>query len=74
MTFIPAVGTRSKPLIVETLARSIEETTGTKPSVEGAGPACDGWNFSTGGIEKNCGYGVECGGVHDADEWLGLPS
>ncbi len=59
-------------LIVEMLARSIEEVTGTKPSLEGPGPACDGWVFSMCGLETICGYGVECGGVHGADEWVGL--
>ena len=66
--------THHSALIVETLARSIEEVTGTKPRVEGAGPACDGWMFSRRGIETICGYGVECGGVHSADEWVGLAS
>ncbi len=33
-----------------------------------------GWMFSTHGIETICGYGVECGGVHGADEWVGLTS
>ena len=28
--------------------------------------------FSTRGIETIYGYGVECGGVHGADEWVGL--
>jgi succinyl-diaminopimelate desuccinylase len=68
------VETRRRALIVEALARSIEEMTRTKPRVEGAGPACDGWMFSTHGIETICGYGVECGGVHGADEWVGLTS
>jgi hypothetical protein len=73
---LPAIAERggnpSHALIVETLARSIEEVTGTKPSLEGAGPACDGWMFSTHGIETICGYGVECGGVYGADEWVGM--
>jgi len=72
--FVPAVETLRSALIVETLAQSIEEVTGMKPRVEGAGPACDGWMFSTRGIETICGYGVECGGVHGADEWVGLAS
>ena len=74
VVFVPAVETPRSALIVETLAQSIEEVTGTKPRVEGAGPACDGWMFSTRGIETICGYGVECGGVHGVDEWVGLAS
>ncbi len=74
VAIIPEVGTRSNVLIMDTLVRSIEETTGTKPRVEDAGPACDGWMFSTCGIEINCGYGIEYVGMHDADEWLGLSS
>jgi succinyl-diaminopimelate desuccinylase len=74
VVFVPAVETPRSALIVETLARSIEEVTGTRPRVEGAGPACDGWMFSARGIETICGYGVECGGVHGADEWVGLAS
>jgi hypothetical protein len=27
--------------------------------------------FSMRGIETICGYGVECGGVYGADEWVG---
>lgn len=74
VVFVPAVETPRSALIVETLARSIQEVTGTSPKVEGAGPACDGWMFSRRGIETVCGYGVECGGVHGADEWVGLAS
>lgn len=74
VAFVPAVETPRSAPIVESLAQSIEEVTGTKPRVEGAGPACDGWMFGTRGIETICGYGVECGGVHGADEWVGLAS
>ncbi len=74
VVFVPAVETSRNGLIVEALTQSIEEVTGTKPRIEGAGPACDGWMFSTRGIETICGYGVECGGVHGADEWVGLES
>ena len=74
VVFVPAVETSRSALIVETLARSIEEVTGTRPRIEGAGPACDGWMFSERGIETICGYGVECGGVHGADEWVELAS
>ena len=66
--------TSRSALIVEALAQCIEEVTGTEPRVEGAGPACDGWMFSTRSIEIICGYGVECGGVHGADEWVRLAS
>jgi hypothetical protein len=48
--------------------------TGTEPRLEGAGPACNGRMFSTRGIETIHEYGVECGGVHRADEWVGLVS
>jgi len=74
VVFVPAVETPRSALIVETLAQSIEEVTGSRPRVEGAGPACDGWMFSTRGIETICGYGVECGGVHAPDDWVGLVS
>ncbi len=70
---LPAIAERGgNPCSALTLARSIEEVTGTKPRVEGADLACDGWMFSTRGIETICGYGVECGGVYGADEWVGL--
>jgi acetylornithine deacetylase/succinyl-diaminopimelate desuccinylase-like protein len=52
--FVPAVESPRSALIEETLARSIEEVTGTKPRVEGAGPACDGRMFRNRGIEINC--------------------
>lgn len=74
VVFVPAAETPRSAPIVETLAGSIEEVTGTRPRVEGAGPACDGWMFSMRGIETICGYGVECGGVYGADEWAGLAS
>jgi succinyl-diaminopimelate desuccinylase len=74
IAFVPAMETPRSAPIVEVLVQSIEEVTGTRPRVEGAGPACDGWMFSRRGIETICGYGVECGGVHGADEWVGLAS
>jgi len=74
IAFVPAMETPRSAPIVEALVQSIEEVTGTRPRVEGAGPACDGWMFSSRGIETICGYGVECGGVHGADEWVGLVS
>lgn len=74
IVFVPAVETPQSAGIVKMLARSIEEVTGMSPRLEGAGPACDGWMFSVRGIETICGYGVDCGGVHGADEWVDLDS
>ena len=48
--------------------------TEVQPLLEGAGPACDGWMFITKGIPTVCGYGVTCGGVHGADEWVNIES
>ncbi len=74
IVFVPAVETPSSADIVKALAQSIDEVTGVIPQLEGVGPACDGWMFSTRGIETICGYGVTCGGVHEADEWIDLDS
>ncbi|QBD74924.1 M20 family peptidase [Ktedonosporobacter rubrisoli] len=74
IVFVPAVETPHNADIVKTLARSVDEISGTSPRLEGAGPACDGWMFSMRGIETICGYGVRCGGVHGADEWADLDS
>jgi succinyl-diaminopimelate desuccinylase len=75
IVFVPAVETPQNARIVALLAQSISEVTGTTSlRLEGAGPACDGWMFSTRGIETICGYGVACGGVHGADEWVDLNS
>jgi acetylornithine deacetylase/succinyl-diaminopimelate desuccinylase-like protein len=74
IVFVPAVETPHNADIVKILAQSVREVTGTSPRLEGAGPACDGWMFSTRGIETICGYGVTCGGVHSADEWIDLES
>src|SRR5579875_987188 len=71
---VPAVEIDQEAEIVQTLASSIEAVTGTRPPLEGAGPACDGWMFITRGIPAICGYGVRCGGVHGADEWADLGS
>ncbi len=71
---IPAVETPPQTKIVQTLATAAYTLTGTMPKVEGAGPACDGWMFVTRGIPTVCGYGVECGGVHGADEWIDIES
>jgi acetylornithine deacetylase/succinyl-diaminopimelate desuccinylase-like protein len=74
IVFVPAAETSHNASVVKTLARSIEEVNGTSPRLAGAGPACDGWMFSTRGIETVCGYGVDCGGVHGANEWIDLDS
>jgi succinyl-diaminopimelate desuccinylase len=71
---VPAAETNAQAEIVRTLATSIEAITGIRPRLEGSGPACDGWMFLTQGIPTVCGYGVTCGGVHGADEWVDLES
>ena len=59
---------------MRTLHRAVEAVTGDTPRIEGVGPACDAWMFITRGIPTVCGYGVACGGVHGADEWVDLES
>jgi acetylornithine deacetylase/succinyl-diaminopimelate desuccinylase-like protein len=71
---IPPAETEPQSEIVQTHATAIENIIGTKPALEGAGPACDGWMFTTQDIPTVCGYGVICGGVHGADEWIELDS
>ncbi|HZU70486.1 MAG TPA: M20/M25/M40 family metallo-hydrolase [Ktedonobacteraceae bacterium] len=71
---VPAVKIAPSSEIVQALARAAQTVTGRKPRLEGAGPACDGWMFITRGIPAVCGYGVACGGVHGADEWIDLES
>jgi succinyl-diaminopimelate desuccinylase len=71
---VPAAETDPQAAIVQTLATAVETITGARPRVEGSGPACDGWMFMTRGIPTVCGYGVACGGVHGADEWVDLES
>lgn len=71
---IPAVEISQQEPIVQHLASAAEMVTGKQPCLEGAGPACDGWMFITRGIPAVCGYGVQCGGVHSADEWADLAS
>jgi acetylornithine deacetylase/succinyl-diaminopimelate desuccinylase-like protein len=71
---IPAVETLRQAEIAQTLATAAYTITGVMPRVEGAGPACDGWMFVTRGIPTICGYGVACGGVHGADEWIEIES
>ena len=74
VVFVAAVETSPNASIVQTLAQAATEVTGTCPRIEGAGPTCEGWMFSTRGIETICGYGVNCGGLHGADEWVDLES
>ena len=71
---ISAAETDPQAEIVQTLAASVEAITGVRPSLEGSGPACDGWMFLARDIPTVCGYGVTCGGVHGADEWVDLDS
>lgn len=71
---VPAAETAQDAEIVQVLADAAEQITGTRPALEGCGPANDGWMFITRGIPTICGYGVACGGVHGADEWVDLAS
>jgi len=71
---VPAAETDQQAEIVQTLATEVETITGVRPPLEGSGPACDGWMFITRNIPTVCGYGVTCGGVHGADEWVDLES
>jgi succinyl-diaminopimelate desuccinylase len=72
--FVPAAETDPQAEIVQSLATAVETITGVQPRLEGSGPACDGWMFMTRGIPTVCGYGVACGGVHGADEWVDVAS
>ena len=74
MLTIPAVEISPDEYIVRTLVEAVQIVSGEQPRVEGAGPACDGWMFIKRGIPTVCGYGVACGGVHGADEWVDLES
>jgi acetylornithine deacetylase/succinyl-diaminopimelate desuccinylase-like protein len=71
---IPAVETDRSAEIVQALLSAVESVIGVKPRMEGVDPACDGWMFITRGIPTIFGYGVTCGGVHGADEWVDLAS
>jgi acetylornithine deacetylase/succinyl-diaminopimelate desuccinylase-like protein len=71
---VPAAETNPQTEIVQTLAATVEMNTSVRPRLEGSGPACDGWMFITRGVPTVCGYGVACGGVHGADEWVDLES
>ena len=74
LLIVPAAETNPQAEVVQTLATAVEALTGTQPRLEGSGPACDGWMFIRRGIPTVCGYGVTCGGVHGADEWVDLES
>lgn len=74
LVYVPAVEIDPASEIVQTLARTALAVAGSVPRLEGAGPACDGWMFIMRGIPTICGYGVACGGVHGADEWVSLES
>ena len=69
---VPPAETPPQAEVVQALASAVEAVTGHQPRLAGSGPACDGWMFTTRGIPTVCGYGVSCGGVHGADEWVDL--
>jgi len=71
---VPPTETNPQAEIVQALATAAETITGVRPRLEGSGPACDGWMLIAKGIPTVCGYGVTCGGVHGADEWVDLES
>jgi len=71
---VPAAEADPQSEIVQTLAKAVETVTVVRPRLAGSGPACDGWMFITRGIPAVCGYGVTCGNVHGADEWVDLES
>lgn len=71
---VPPAETHPLAEIVQILARAAARMTRVHPPIAGSGPACDGWMFTTRGIPTICGYGVSCGGVHGADEWVDLES
>lgn len=74
VAFVPAVEIAQQAEIVQCLSSAVETVTGQHVRREGGGPACDGWMFITRGIPAVCGYGVACGGVHGADEWVDVAS
>lgn len=71
---VSSAETDTEAEIVQALAASVEEMTCVRPPLAGSGPACDGWMFITRNMPTVCGYGVTCGGVHGADEWVDLNS
>jgi succinyl-diaminopimelate desuccinylase len=72
--FVPSAEIPQDAWIVQCLSAAVESVTGTVLRREGGGPACDGWMFISRGIPAVCGYGVACGGVHGADEWVDIES
>src|SRR5579884_368410 len=74
VAYVPAAEIPLDAEVVRVLSASIEAITGKTLRREGAGPACDGWQFMAHGIPAVCGYGVACSGVHGADEWASLSS
>src|SRR5579884_657706 len=74
VAYVPATEIPLDAEIVQVLGACIETVTSKIPRCEGVGPACDGWMFIERGIPTVCGYGVACGGVHGADEWIDLES
>lgn len=74
VAYVPSAEISQQAEIVQCLSSAIETLTGQQVRREGGGPACDGWMFISRGIPAVCGYGVECGGVHGADEWVDIAS
>ncbi len=62
LSAVPAVEIDQEAEIVQTLASSIEAVTGTRPPLEGAGPACDGWMFITRGIPQSAAMAFSTAG------------
>lgn len=74
VAFVPSAEISRESEIVQIVASAVEDITGQQLRLEGGGPACDGWMFIARGIPAVCGYGVENGGVHSADEWVDIAS
>jgi len=74
VAFVPSAAIPQESEVVECISSAIEALTGQRLRREGGGPACDGWMFIARGIPAVCGYGVACGGVHGADEWVDIAS
>lgn len=74
VAYVPSAEIPQQEEIVQCLAAAVEAVTGQQLRREGGGPACDGWMFISRGIPAVCGYGVACGGVHGADEWVDIAS
>jgi len=74
VAYVPSAEIPQQEEIVLCLAAGVEAVTGQQLRREGGGPACDGWMFICRGIPAVCGYGVACGGVHSADEWVDVAS